>query len=158
MEALVIGLALIIFYLAVRRYDYYLKTLLFKHVSWCVGGNSLEDLRYSPLLDIISSAQNEHDLPTEYRLIEESECTTANEILRYYQEYLTQTYFRGNLSINRKIASMESETYFMYTLACFLNKHDWRKYSVENPIYKRVYDKLLYTARFCFSKTFKDQK
>lgn len=182
MEALVIGLALIIFYLAVRRYDYYLKTRLFEHVSWCVGGNSLEDLRYSPLLDIICNAQRELNLSKEYCLIEESERTTAKEILKYFQEYLTQAYFKGNLSSHKNSVKMKSETYFILSLRRFLEKHQCESYFHEKELYDflstetlgtvfgkqkvrtyrltaygRVYYKLLYTVRHCCIDIFRNK-
>lgn len=154
----IIPLIVIIIFLAVRCYEYHLKTRLLEQVAWCVGGYSIEDIRHAPLLDVICNIQNKHNMPKEHCRIEEAEQTTVKEVLRYYQEYLMQTFFRGNLTFNRKIARMTSEAYFLYTLKWFLDNHDWRKYSFENPTYKTVCDKFLYTVRFYFSNVYASKK
>lgn len=167
-------LALALFYLAYKYYHYRLEDRLFEHVSWCVGGNSIEDRRDLALLDYIHNAQVKHHLSKEYCIIEESERTTAKEILRYFQEYLTQAYFKGNLSFSRKNVNMDSEAYFFDFLKYYLEKNECETYFHENELYDFlaverytryyklteygiVYHKLLYTVRLWYLDFFKDK-
>lgn len=182
MEFMVILLAFILFWLSIKYYDYSLKNRLYEHVAWCAGGDSIEYSRPLSLLSILCNAQIEHKLSKEYCLIEESERNTAKEILRFFQEYLTQAYFKGTLSSSRSVVQKSSEAYFISTLKWYLEKyqcdtdfHGNKMYTTKNykaygswgvPLfdatyiltdYAIVYHKLLYIVDICFLDIFKDK-
>lgn len=178
----VIALAFPLFYLGVRFYDYTLKKRLHEHVAWCVSNDSLLYRCGLTLFDYIWNAQVKHDLSKEYRLIADSERTTAKEILKYFQEYLNQAYFKGDLSFSRENVNMASETYFIVLLKYYLEKHECETYFHENKMYTTksyksfgrwggelfeatyeltdyavVYHKILYTVRLCYLDIFKEK-
>lgn len=174
-------LAFCLFWQSLKLYEYSLKKSLHERVSWCAGGNAHDCSRSLPLIDIICNAQAIHNLSKEYRLIEESEQSTAKEILAFFQEYLTQEYFKDALSSDRTIVRKSSEAYFIFALKSYLEKyqcdtsfHEHKMYTVKNYVkygswgaqlfdatyiltdYAVVYHKILYIVQLCYFNSLKD--
>lgn len=119
-------------FLANKVYHYHLEKSLRDYVSWCVSDDPSAYCHYNrkciwKLRDYICNLQKHMRLGAEYRITEKSEKDIVCEIITAYQQDLIQSYFQNLLSLNRKIAKISSEEFFVITLVEFLRKNECEK-------------------------------
>ena len=120
-----------------KIYDDSLQKELLHQVSWwAISGFPG---RTSSLLEYIYNIQSELDVETKYCIgikdIGAFEEQPAINILAACVKDMELKYFTGELNINRGIARLEHEEYFMFILNEFLSKHRYEVTFNENSMY-----------------------
>ena len=96
-------------------------------VSWSVVNAKPQELLVHshdlPLWAYLKNAQIKY-IPQEHHISGDDEWQFAKEILEAYQNYLTQSYFRGHLKEIKSKYAVDGEDYFMSALHDFLSSHE----------------------------------
>lgn len=98
-------------------------TTLYNLVSWCVTKDSSFYRCNLPLYSYVFNAQNDLDIPSQYRLSVSQDKTTVEELLTFFQNELTKNYFEGSLKCVKSKYVIPGDHFFMFALNSFLREH-----------------------------------
>lgn len=107
------------------------KRILHKKVAACVSQNIGG---HSSLGASIASIQYELQIPDQYKLTHSDENAT-NKIFRCYIRNLSLQFAKDELNHTRYITRMREEEYFMFSLHCYLKKHEADTSFADEPLY-----------------------
>lgn len=138
-EALIDLLFILIIVIAISIYFFHQKALqnkLFKLVSWCVINNQTYS-EYIWHVNYISNCQVSSKINLEY-CINESDYRIADIILKQYQSDLSNSFYRKQLKIDKRIASFTNEDYFWFTLCAFLIRNECESFFGQDCMYRLI--------------------
>lgn len=112
---LTVFLSIVIFFMILKLIDYSKAADKYNAVKWIVTDSDV------PLF--IKRTAKELNIPENYRINTNEEEKLFKEILSQYKEYILQCYFHNNLPLPNKKHIPDGQTYYMYSLCCFLHEH-----------------------------------
>lgn len=125
-EYIVIGAVLVcifLYYIIKKSIETSREKKLKAVVAWCVTDNSNTFRCNLHLWEYISNAQIKLKLLQEYRISTEEEWDLVKEIIKGLQKDITQKYLNNQISIPTSKYVIPDETYFMYLLQEYCEKH-----------------------------------
>lgn len=100
-------------------------TVLYNLVSWCVTKDSSIFRCNLPLSSYVFNAQNDLEVPSQYRLSVSQEQAAVEELLASFQNELMKDYFEGSLRCVKSKYVIPGNHYFMFALNSFLSEHQY---------------------------------
>nr|WP_287920799.1 hypothetical protein [Ruminococcus sp.] len=119
-----IVLVVILVYVVIKKsIDNVKEKKLKEVVAWCVADNPTDFRRYLQLWQYVSNAQTDLNLLREYCISTDKEWSLARDIIKGFKKDIIQKFLSNQLSIPTSKYVIPCETYFMYMLLGYCEKH-----------------------------------